>query len=161
MKPSEFHHNLKYLPLRDLKIDDPFWNRYLKLVTEEIIPYQYDSLCDRIPDSPPSRSIRNLRIAAQLEQGEFEGHVFQDTDLAKWLEAVAYSLAYHPDSQVCPQSAVYLGRNGNPAGNGPGLCGDRGGWQRTGASVPVQYEAASGVCRSQSRRRRRKENRFR
>lgn len=100
MRPSVFQLNLKYLRLRDLKIDDPFWNRYLKLVTEEIIPYQYDSLCDRIPDAPPSRSIRNLRIAAHLEQGEFEGHVFQDTDLAKWLEAVAYSLAYHPDPQL-------------------------------------------------------------
>lgn len=97
MRPSEFQLNLKYFPLRDLKIDDPFWNRYLKLVTQEIIPYQYDSLCDRIPDAPPSRSIRNLRIAAHLEQGEFEGHVFQDTDLAKWLEAVAYSLVYQPD----------------------------------------------------------------
>lgn len=97
MRPPEFDMNLKYLPLRDLKIDDPFWNRYLKLVIQEIIPYQYDSLCDRIPDAPPSRSIRNLRIAARLEQGAFEGFVFQDTDLAKWLEAVAYSLACQPD----------------------------------------------------------------
>lgn len=95
-----FESNISYLPLKQIKIDDPFWNRYLHLVTEEIIPYQYDSLCDRIPDAPPSRSIRNLRIAARLEQGEFEGFVFQDTDLAKWLEAVAYSLAYAPNPQL-------------------------------------------------------------
>lgn len=96
----QFEQNISYLPLTQIKIDDSFWNRYLKLVTDEIIPYQYDSLCDRIPDAPPSRSIRNLRIAARLEQGEFEGFVFQDTDLAKWLEAVAYSLAYAPNPQL-------------------------------------------------------------
>lgn len=97
MKSATFGQKLSYLPLNELKIRDAFWDRYLKLVTEEIIPYQYDSLRDRIPGAAPSRCIRNLRIAAGLEQGEFEGFVFQDTDLAKWLEAVAYSLSYHPD----------------------------------------------------------------
>lgn len=91
---------LRYLPLKNVKITDSFWGRYLNLVTEEILPYQLDTLCDRIPDAPPSRCIRNLRIAAKLEQGEFEGFVFQDTDLAKWLEAVAYSLAYRPNPEL-------------------------------------------------------------
>lgn len=96
----DIEENLKYFALRDLKVDDPFWNRYKRLVTEEIIPYELDSLLDRIPDAPPSHCIRNLRIAAGLEEGEFDGFVFQDTDLAKWLEAVAYSLAYAPDPSL-------------------------------------------------------------
>lgn len=100
MKQAGFDQNLKYLPLKALRIDDSFWNRYTELVTKEIIPYQYDSLWDRIPDVEPSRCIRNLRIAAGLEEGDFHGHVFQDTDLAKWLEAVAYSLSYMPDAQL-------------------------------------------------------------
>ena len=100
MIPPGFEQNLKYLPLGDVKIDDPFWNRYTRLVTEEILPYELDSLLDRIPDAPPSHCIRNLRIAAGLEEGSFDGFVFQDTDLAKWLEAAACSLAYAPDPEL-------------------------------------------------------------
>ncbi len=100
MANTEFEKNLKYLPLRDTRIDDPFWNGCVRLVTGEILPYQYDSLWDRIPGAPPSRCIRNLRVAAGLEEGEFEGWVFQDTDLAKWLEAAAYSLAALPDRKL-------------------------------------------------------------
>ena len=91
---------LRYIPLKDISIDDAFWNRYTKLVTREIIPYQYQTLHDLIPDVPPSHCIRNLRIAAGLEEGDFEGFVFQDTDLAKWLEAVAYSLSYEPNPEL-------------------------------------------------------------
>ncbi len=69
----------------------------MQLVTKEIIPYQYLALNDRAPDAEPSHSIRNFRIAAGLEEGDFHGCVFQDTDVAKWLEAVAFSLSYHPD----------------------------------------------------------------
>ncbi len=83
--------------MNQLQIDDPFWNRYVQLVTREIIPYQYLALNDRAPDAEPSHSIRNLRIAAGLEQGQFRGWVFQDTDVAKWLEAVAFSLSYQED----------------------------------------------------------------
>ena len=88
---------LRELSLRDLTVDDGFWNERLRLVTDEMIPYQLDILTDRVPGAPPSRCVRNLRIAAGLEQGTFEGFVFQDTDLAKWLEAVAYSLTRKPD----------------------------------------------------------------
>ena len=88
---------LRELALRDLTVDDGFWNQRLRLVTQEMIPYQLDSLMDRVPGAPPSRCVRNLRIAAGLEEGTFEGFVFQDTDLAKWLEAVAYSLTRTPD----------------------------------------------------------------
>lgn len=47
-----------------------------------------------------SHCIKNFEIAAGLREGEFKGAVFQDTDLAKWLEAVAYSLAYEPDAEL-------------------------------------------------------------
>ncbi len=100
MDLTGFEKNLKYLPLRDLRIDDPFWNGCVRLVTSEILPYQYDTLWDRIPGAPPSRCIRNLKIAAGQEEGTFEGWVFQDTDLAKWLEAAAYSLASLPDPKL-------------------------------------------------------------
>ena len=95
-KGKQFHS----YPLKQLQIDDPFWNRYTALVTREIIPYQYKALNDLLPDAEPSHSVRNLRIAAGLEEGTFHGWVFQDTDVAKWLEAVAYSLSYAPDAAL-------------------------------------------------------------
>ena len=88
------------LPLNKVKVDDFFWNKYTRLVTDQIIPYQWEALNDRVEDAEPSHCIKNFEIAAGLRKGEFEGAVFQDTDLAKWLEAVAYSLAYEPDAEL-------------------------------------------------------------
>ncbi len=50
-------------------------------------------------DAEPSHALRNFRIAAGVEQGEFYGMVFQDSDVAKWLEAVGYLLAAQADSE--------------------------------------------------------------
>ena len=88
------------LPLKNVKISDNFWSKYIKLVHEVVIPYQWDAINDRVEDAEPSHAIKNFRIAAGLEQGEFYGFVFQDTDLAKWLEAVAYRLETHPDKNL-------------------------------------------------------------
>jgi DUF1680 family protein len=50
-----------------------------------------------VTEAEPSHAITNFRIAAGLEKGEFYGMVFQDSDVAKWLEAVAWSLCQKPD----------------------------------------------------------------
>jgi len=91
---------LKPLPLKDISINDSFWNKYIKLVPEVIIPYQWDILNDRVEGAEPSYCISNFRIAAKEKEGEFHGAVFQDTDVAKWLEAVAYSLEWNPDKEL-------------------------------------------------------------
>lgn len=82
------------------KIKDNFWSKYDALVRDVVIPYQRDALNDRVADADPSAAIRNFRIAAGEEEGEFYGMVFQDSDVAKWLEAVAYSLENHPDPEL-------------------------------------------------------------
>ena len=91
---------LQLIPLKNTHLDDHFWNKYTKLVTEQIIPYQWETLNDRIPDAEASHCISNFKVAAGLKEGTFEGAVFQDTDVAKWLEAVAYSLSYAPDDKL-------------------------------------------------------------
>lgn len=91
---------LQLIPLKDTRVDDEFWNKYTRLVTREIIPYQWETLNDRVPEAKPSHCIANFQIAAGIREGTFEGAVFQDTDVAKWLEAVAYSLSYEPDSAL-------------------------------------------------------------
>lgn len=83
--------------LHKLKINDPFLGQYQQLVRDVVIPYQWDALNDRIPEADPSHAIENFRIAAGLQGGEFYGMVFQDSDVAKWLEAVAWSLCQKPD----------------------------------------------------------------
>ena len=88
------------LDLRNVKIEDSFWNKYTKLVTKQIIPYQWEALNDRIEGAEPSYSIENFKVAAGLKEGIFHGFVCQDTDLAKWLEAVAYSLSYEENEQL-------------------------------------------------------------
>ena len=91
---------LKTVPLNKIKISDQFWNRYIHLVKDVLIPYQGDILNDRLPDVETSHCIENFKIAAGETDGDVEGAVFQDTDVAKWLEAVAYSLAAEPDEHL-------------------------------------------------------------
>lgn len=91
---------LNTISLKRVRVEDQFWNRYTKLVTKEIIPYQWKALNDQVADAEPSYCMQNFRIAAGLEKGDFRGFVFQDSDLAKWLEAVAYSLSYEKNEEL-------------------------------------------------------------
>ena len=86
--------------LHKLKINDPFLGQYQQLVRDVVIPYQWDALNDRIAEADPSHAIENFRIAAGQQEGEFYGMVFQDSDVAKWLEAVAWSLCQKPDAEL-------------------------------------------------------------
>ena len=88
---------MKSMPLRQVRVDDQFWNHYTSLVRDVIIPYQRQVLNDELPGVEPSHAFENFRIAAGEAEGEFYGEVFQDSDVAKWLEAVAYSLTTHYD----------------------------------------------------------------
>lgn len=88
------------VPLKQVKLTDPFWSSYIELVREVVIPYQYEALHDRIPGIEPSHGVSNFRIAAGRDEGEYGGMVFQDSDVAKWLEAAAYSLATHRDPKL-------------------------------------------------------------
>lgn len=81
-------------------IKDEFWGRYIRLVQDVVIPYQYEALHDRVPEAEPSHAIANFEIAAGRRTGEFKGWVFQDSDVAKWLEAVGYSLSIKRDPEL-------------------------------------------------------------
>ncbi len=91
---------LTIVPLKKIEIKDAFWDRYIGLVRKVIIPYQWDILNDKLEGVETSHCIQNFKIAAKRAEGEFYGVVFQDTDLAKWIEAVAFSLASSPDPEL-------------------------------------------------------------
>lgn len=118
------------LSLKQIQITDPFWKSKMELVRTQVIPYQWNALNDRIEGAAPSFCMRNFTLASyiikeRLEKGEeyqeviyptdqidtwpkdmdsmedrFYGFLFQDSDFYKWIEAVAYSLAQHPDSEL-------------------------------------------------------------
>lgn len=73
-----------------------FFKRYKELVEEVMIPYQYEVL----HNEEKSHAIKNLEIAAGLAEGEFDGWVFQDSDVYKWLEAVGYILQHKQDKDL-------------------------------------------------------------
>ncbi|QDP39470.1 glycoside hydrolase family 127 protein [Radiobacillus deserti] len=81
-------------------ITDKFWKERMEVIRNQVLPYQWDALNDRLPDTEPSHAIENFQIAAGEKTGEFYGMVFQDSDVAKWLEAVAYSLENNPDENL-------------------------------------------------------------
>ncbi len=90
----------KNIDLKDFKINDSFLGKYQELIRDIVIPYQYDILEDKVEGVEKSHAIENFRIAAGDIKGEFYGMVFQDSDVAKWIEAAAYSLAINPDDKL-------------------------------------------------------------
>lgn len=116
--------------LRRIHLTDSFWKGQMELVRTEVIPYQWETLNDRVEGAAPSYCMHNFRVAGRLNQarqeqggsfvepkytyrgfevlpedpqhpGEaFYGFVFQDSDFSKWIEAVAYSLTQCPDPEL-------------------------------------------------------------
>lgn len=119
----------KTLRLEDVRVTDAFWHEEMELVRTEVIPYQWRALNDQVPGAAKSFCMRNYRIAGEKnrerqlgtasemvyttngfetlpkdeeeeKEPKFFGFVFQDSDFSKWVEAVAYSLAQHPDPEL-------------------------------------------------------------
>ena len=86
--------------VKNVTIEGAFWTERLRQMREIVIPYQWELLNDRIPEAEKSGAVQNVRIAAGLEKGDFYGPPFQDSDLAKWLEAASYLLASSPDADL-------------------------------------------------------------
>ncbi len=84
---------------------DGFIGNYRKLVRETVIPYQYAVFNDQVEGVEKSHAISNFINAGKVVRGEqpdeeFYGERFQDSDVAKWIEAAAYSLADAPDKEL-------------------------------------------------------------
>lgn len=91
---------MEEIKVKDVHVTDKFWTKYINLVKDVVVPYQWYALNDRVEDAEPSHSIMNFKIAAGIEKGEFQGYVFQDSDLYKWIEAASYILASFKDSAL-------------------------------------------------------------
>lgn len=90
---AEVERNLESPDLGHIHITDKLFGEYVKKVSEVMIPHQWKILNDTLENAEPTYCIRNFRIAAGEMEDERRGVVFQDTDLYKWLEMVAYAIA--------------------------------------------------------------------
>ena len=101
------------IDLKNIHITDSFWNKYVHLVKDVIIPYQWDILNDRLEDVETSHCIENFKIAAGESEGEFQGAVFQDT------EAVGFALSWERDEKLealADETIDLIGRAQQPDG---------------------------------------------
>ena len=110
---------IREIPLGSVVIRDAFWSPRQRLMTDVTIPYMERILHDQVPGAEKSHAVSNFRMATGEENGAFYGMVFQDSDVAKWLEAAAYSLALKPDeglSRRVDEMVELIGRCQQPDG---------------------------------------------
>lgn len=95
----------KSIPINSYIPDGSFVGNFQKLISKTVIPYQYEVLHDKVEGQTESHVVKNFINAGKVLNGEdggdgFRGMVFQDSDAAKWLEAVAYSLSINRDEKL-------------------------------------------------------------
>ncbi len=76
-----------------VNIQDNFWQPRLVTNREITIPYTFQK-------SEETGRINNFERAGGLEEGEFEGIYFNDSDVFKIIEGASYSLQVHPDEKL-------------------------------------------------------------
>lgn len=82
---------LRPLPLTAVALEDTFWAPRRRLNRQVTLPAQYRFLED-------TGRLDNLRRAGGLKTGlPFRGRYYDDSDVFKWLEAAAWTLAAEPD----------------------------------------------------------------
>ena len=77
-----------------VKIEDNFWLPRMKVHAAVTLP-----ACIHQCEYETQR-IKNFAIAAGMEEGEFKGLVYDDSDLYKMLEGASYSLMNNPNPQL-------------------------------------------------------------
>lgn len=77
-----------------VKITDDFWLPRIDKHAEVTLP-----ACIRQCEVETQR-VKNFAIAGGMEQGEFKGLVYDDSDLYKMIEGCSYSLMNHPNPEL-------------------------------------------------------------
>ena len=83
------------------------------LIRTVVLPHQWNLLNDLVEGASSSHCVENFRIAAHEAQGDYDGMVFRDSDLYKWLEAVGYALTIDRDAKlesIADEAIALIGR---------------------------------------------------
>lgn len=86
---------MRGLPLSQIRLTDPLWTRYQRVLLETTLPHVFNQLVE-------TGRLANFERAAKGE-GEFQGLWFNDSDVYKHIEACAYALAVGKSATVQKQ----------------------------------------------------------
>jgi DUF1680 family protein len=81
------------LPAGSVSLTGGLWARRQSVNRETSLRHGYRTLRQ-------VGNFHNLRLAAGLAEGEYQGPMYMDSDLYKWLEALAWELARGPDDEL-------------------------------------------------------------
>jgi hypothetical protein len=81
------------LEFKSVSLNKGFWAKNLTVNRAISLHFGFEML-------EKSGNFDNLRIAAGLVKGNYRGYVFLDSDIYKWLEAVAWELGREPDKDL-------------------------------------------------------------
>ncbi|MGI9552936.1 MAG: glycoside hydrolase family 127 protein [Aurantibacter sp.] len=90
---SHLDYPIQPVPFTSVHIEDGFWSPRLETNRKVTIPYNFKK-CEE------TGRLRNFAIAGGLEEGEFEGIFFNDSDVFKVIEGASYSLQVHEDPEL-------------------------------------------------------------
>ncbi len=131
---------IQEVPVKSVQVDDVFWSPRLDTNRAATIPHLFK-------ENAANHRLDNLKRAAHLMDGAFVGRRYDDTDVFKLLEAVAYTLMQRPDLELKrvaddqidiiargqePDGYIYAARTIDPKHPAPGAGAER--WSREGGS---------------------------
>jgi uncharacterized protein len=87
------HARWKTLEFKNVLLLDGFWSKKITVNRKISLHFGFEMLVK-------AGNFDNLRIAAGSIRGNYRGYVFQDSDIYKWLEAVAWELGKQPDEEL-------------------------------------------------------------
>jgi DUF1680 family protein len=93
MAPSLYADNLTALPFQKVHIKDDFWSKRIRTNRTATIEANLHQ-CEI------TGRIRNFAIAGKLEEGKHKGLLFDDSDVYKVLEGIAYALSSQRDPEL-------------------------------------------------------------
>ena len=98
---NDFSGTLDYpilpVPFTSVQVNDDFWSPRIRTNQEVTVPYTFQK-------SEETGRLRNFAIAGGMEEGEFEGIFFNDSDVFKIIEGASYTLQVKDD----PELKIYL-----------------------------------------------------
>jgi len=77
-----------------VRVEDAFWKPRLEKVATVTVPVCIEQTEVKTP------RIRNFEVASGMREGQFQGIFYDDSDVFKALEAIAYALNIHPNAEL-------------------------------------------------------------
>lgn len=82
--------------LTDVRWSQGFWYDRIKLVHEVTVPHLYDVMHQK----DVGKSIQNLKMAAGLQEGTYQGNDWQDAWIFKWIEMAVVAATVNHDKSL-------------------------------------------------------------